>query len=108
MYPRTSIPTGLVTLGDRPVVFLWHTFYPKKFGLHVKYTYQVTSCVSPTCHTVLAVGLVMGGLTTSLNFNGTEIASNAIDEMENKRIINATILLMLSSTREDNVLKAER
>jgi len=50
----------------------------------------------------------MGGLTTSLNFNGTEIASNAIDEMENKRIINATILLMLSSTREDNVLKAER
>lgn len=75
MYPKTSIPTGLVTLGDRPLVL------------------QVTSCFSPTCHTVPAVGLVMGGSTTSLNVNGSESANNARDERVNKRFVNANILL---------------
>jgi len=78
MYPRTSIPTGLVTLEDKPIVL------------------QVTSCVSPTCHTVPAVGLVMGGSTTSLNFNGTESVNNAKDEIVNKKFVKPIILLTLN------------
>jgi len=75
MYPKTSIPTGLVTLGDKSSVL------------------QVTSCFSPTCHTVSAVGLVMGGSTTSLKFSGSESANDIRDEMANKRVVSANIML---------------
>jgi hypothetical protein len=75
-YPRTSIPTELVMLvEDKPSVF------------------QVTSCFSPTCHIVPAVGLVMGGSTTSLKLSGSERANDARDEMVNKRFVNTNILL---------------
>lgn len=84
MYPRTSIPTGLVTLEDKPSVL------------------QVISCFSPTCHTVPAVGLVMGGSTTSLKFSGSESANNARDVIVNKRFVNANILLKSPKARTGN------
>jgi hypothetical protein len=71
-------------------------FYPESHTV-VVHTYQVTSCVSPTCHTVPAVGLVMGGSTTSLNFNGTESANDAKDEIMNKKFVKPTILLTMNS-----------
>lgn len=71
-------------------------FYSENSVIQVGYTCQVTSCISPTCHTVLAVGLVIGGSTTSLNFNGTESTNNARDEIVNRRLVNATISLTLN------------
>jgi hypothetical protein len=39
----------------------------------------------------------MGGSTTSLNFNGTESANDAKDEIMNKKFVKPTILLTMNS-----------
>lgn len=70
MYPRTNIPLGLVILVGKLAVL------------------QVTVWVSPTFQTVLAVGLVIGGSTTSLAGSGTASAHETKENNDKRRVVN--------------------
>lgn len=49
---------------------------------------QVTVCVVPTFQTVLAVGLVMGGATTSLAGNGAVSTHETKENNDKARVVN--------------------
>lgn len=49
---------------------------------------QVTVCVSPTFQTVLAVGLVIGGATTSLAGNGAVSTHETKENNDKARVVN--------------------
>lgn len=69
-YPSTNIPSGFVMLAGKLAVL------------------QVTVCVSPTFQTVLAVGLVIGGATTSLAGSGTVSTHETKENNDKARVVN--------------------
>lgn len=69
-YPKTNIPFGLVTLVGKLAVL------------------QVTVSVSPTFQTVLAVGLVIGGATTSLADSGAVSTHETKENNDKAKVVN--------------------
>lgn len=70
------MPTGLDWFTGNPVAFLQRkgvsSWTESKWEAH-----QVTVCVCPTCQVVPAVGLVIGGSTTSLDTRGNAETKNS-------------------------------